>query len=81
MVGYRVEFVWKSTSFDRMRAALKQLETDRTSISNYLYHTLLGAWVGCIVCHALGHIVACIANSVQRSTSTQEAWAEVHGHV
>eukprot|EP00983_Pelagomonas_calceolata_P066640 1149142-Pelagomonas_calceolata.AAC.3 len=41
-VGFRVEFVWKSTSFDRMRAALKQLDQDRTSISGYLYHTLLG---------------------------------------
>lgn len=43
-VGYRVEFVWKSTSFDRMRAALTVLDKDRTSISGYLYHTLLGGW-------------------------------------
>jgi regulator of nonsense transcripts 1 len=41
-VGYHVDFVWKSTSFDRMRAALTVLDKDRTSISGYLYHTLLG---------------------------------------
>jgi len=41
-VGFRVEFVWKPTSFDRMHAALKQLDQDRTSISGFLYHTLLG---------------------------------------
>lgn len=41
-VGFTVDFVWKSTSFDRMRDALNQLDKDRTSISGFLYHTLLG---------------------------------------
>ncbi|KAJ9528293.1 hypothetical protein QJQ45_014261, partial [Haematococcus lacustris] len=42
LVGYRVELVWRSTPFDRMRTALTCLDQDRTSISGFLYHTLLG---------------------------------------
>ncbi len=42
-VGYHVDFVWKSTSFDRMRAALSTLEKDRACISAFLLQTLLGA--------------------------------------
>jgi len=34
--GYSVEFVWKPTSFDRMKAALKEFHYDNTSISGYL---------------------------------------------
>lgn len=41
-MGYRVEFVWKPTSFDRMRAALTQLDKDRTSIS--------GGWLTSSLC-------------------------------
>ena len=40
--GFSVEFVWKSTSFDRMQAALKSFTHDNTCISGYLYHALLG---------------------------------------
>ncbi|XP_071845963.1 regulator of nonsense transcripts 1-like [Apostichopus japonicus] len=37
-----VEFVWKSTSFDRMQSALKTLAVDETAVSTYLYHRMLG---------------------------------------
>jgi regulator of nonsense transcripts 1 len=40
--GYIAEFVWKSTSYDRMQAALKSFAVDDTSLSGYLYHKLLG---------------------------------------
>ena len=36
--GYMIEFVWKSTSFDRMQGALKTFAVDDTSVSGYLYH-------------------------------------------
>lgn len=37
-----VEFVWKSTSFDRMQSALKTFAIDEQSVSGYVYHKLLG---------------------------------------
>ncbi|XP_050403734.1 regulator of nonsense transcripts 1 [Patella vulgata] len=37
-----VDFVWKSTSFDRMQAALKTFAVDETSVWGYIYHKLLG---------------------------------------
>ncbi|KAI0566443.1 RNA helicase [Gracilaria domingensis] len=40
--GFRVEIVWKSTSFDRMTAALRQFAVDETSVSGYLFHRILG---------------------------------------
>jgi regulator of nonsense transcripts 1 len=40
--GFAVDFVWKSTSFDRMQAAMKTFAVDDTSMSGYLYHRLLG---------------------------------------
>lgn len=40
--GFSVEFVWKSTSFDRMQAAMRTFAVDDTSVSGYLYHKLLG---------------------------------------
>jgi regulator of nonsense transcripts 1 len=40
--GFTVEFVWKSTSFDRMQAAMRTFAVDDTSVSGYLYHKLLG---------------------------------------
>jgi len=40
--GFVVEFVWKSTSFDRMQAAMRTFAVDDTSVSGYLYHKLLG---------------------------------------
>ncbi len=41
-VGYRVEFVWKSTSFDRMKQALQTFEKDKAAISSFLHKTILG---------------------------------------
>lgn len=40
--GYSVEFVWKSTSFDRMQHAMKTFAVDETSVSGFIYHKLLG---------------------------------------
>uniref|UniRef100_A0A3Q2VWI1 UPF1 RNA helicase and ATPase n=1 Tax=Haplochromis burtoni TaxID=8153 RepID=A0A3Q2VWI1_HAPBU len=39
---FQVDFVWKSTSFDRMQSALKTFAVDETSVSGYIYHKLLG---------------------------------------
>ena len=39
---YTVEFVWKSTSFDRMKQALKIFLKDETSLSNYIFYKILG---------------------------------------
>ncbi|KAH9539277.1 hypothetical protein CY35_15G049600 [Sphagnum magellanicum] len=40
--NFSVDFVWKSTSFDRMQAAMKTFAVDETSVSGYIYHRLLG---------------------------------------
>ncbi|KAI8546748.1 hypothetical protein RHMOL_Rhmol07G0143600 [Rhododendron molle] len=40
--GFSVDFVWKSTSFDRMQGAMKSFAVDETSVSGYIYHHLLG---------------------------------------
>lgn len=40
--GFSVDFVWKSTSFDRMQTALRTFAVDETSVSGYIYHRLLG---------------------------------------
>ena len=37
-----VEYIWKSTSFDRMQNALKNFAIDDTSVTGYIYHRLLG---------------------------------------
>ena len=37
-----VDFVWKSTTFDRMQNALKMIAVNENSVSTYLYHRLLG---------------------------------------
>lgn len=37
-----IEFVWKSTSFDRMKFALKVFLKDETSVSEYLFYKILG---------------------------------------
>ncbi|XP_022108204.1 regulator of nonsense transcripts 1-like [Acanthaster planci] len=42
ITNFVVDFVWKSTSFDRMQSALKTLAVDETAVSSYLYHKLLG---------------------------------------
>lgn len=40
--GFKVDIVWKSTSFDRMNAALRLFAVDETSVSGYLFHRILG---------------------------------------
>lgn len=40
--NYTVDFVWKSTSFDRMQLAMKTFAVDEKSVSGYIYHKLLG---------------------------------------
>ncbi|KAG1362088.1 regulator of nonsense transcripts 1 [Cocos nucifera] len=40
--GFSVDFVWKSTSFDRMQGSMKTFAVDETSVSGYIYHHLLG---------------------------------------
>jgi regulator of nonsense transcripts 1 len=40
--NFSVDFVWKSTSFDRMQLAMKMFAVDETSVSGYIYHKLLG---------------------------------------
>ena len=42
---YTVEFVWKSTSFDRMHQALKQFTTNRLAIHSHLYNIILGKFL------------------------------------
>ncbi|CAD6893647.1 unnamed protein product [Tilletia caries] len=39
---FSVDFVWKSTSFDRMQYAMKTFAVDEQSVSGYIYHKLLG---------------------------------------
>ncbi|KAI8096811.1 RNA helicase-domain-containing protein [Halteromyces radiatus] len=40
--NFSVDFVWKSTSFDRMQHAMRTFAVDETSVSGYIYHRLLG---------------------------------------
>ena len=39
---YKVEFVWKPTSYQRMKKGLRKFENEEKSISSYLYHTIIG---------------------------------------
>jgi len=39
---YVVEYIWKSTSYDRMQNALKTFAIDDTSVTGYIYHKVLG---------------------------------------
>lgn len=39
---FTVEFVWKPTSFNRMKKGLKIFSTDKQSISAYLFYKILG---------------------------------------
>mmetsp|Transcript_1539 Transcript_1539/g.1050 ORF Transcript_1539/g.1050 Transcript_1539/m.1050 type:complete len:176 (-) Transcript_1539:285-812(-) len=39
---FTVEFVWKSTSFDRMKLALKIFQRDENSVSEYIFYKILG---------------------------------------
>jgi len=40
--NFAVDFVWKSTSFDRMQAAMKSFSVDQNAVSPFLYRALLG---------------------------------------
>ncbi|KJE92717.1 hypothetical protein CAOG_08730 [Capsaspora owczarzaki ATCC 30864] len=40
--NFHVDFVWKSTTFDRMQAALKTFAVDEKCVSSYIFHKLLG---------------------------------------
>ena len=40
--GYSVEFVWRGISYERMQQALRSFVADDTSVSGYIYHTILG---------------------------------------
>ncbi|MFH4984732.1 hypothetical protein AB6A40_011441 [Gnathostoma spinigerum] len=40
--NFTCEFVWNSTSFDRMHAALRLLGQDEACVSQFIYHKLLG---------------------------------------
>eukprot|EP00834_Sanchytrium_tribonematis_P007907 NODE_802_length_3815_cov_0.343649.p1 type:complete len:399 gc:universal NODE_802_length_3815_cov_0.343649:1885-689(-) len=42
---YKVEFVWKSTSFDRMQYALRDFVSFRNAISSHLYNVILGKYL------------------------------------
>jgi regulator of nonsense transcripts 1 len=39
---FTIEFIWKSTSFDRMKHALKIFLKDETSVSEYIFYKILG---------------------------------------
>jgi regulator of nonsense transcripts 1 len=39
---FLVEYIWKSTSYDRMQQALKTFAVDDTSVSGYIFHKILG---------------------------------------
>ena len=39
--GYTADFVWKSTSFDRMQLAMKTFAVDEKSVSGYIVSLIL----------------------------------------
>lgn len=55
-----VDFIWKSTSFDRMQQALRKFAMDDASVSAYIYHRLLGHEVDEVLfrCHLPKHFSA-----------------------
>jgi len=40
--NFSVDYVWKSTSFDRMQHAMRTFAVNEQSVSGFLYHKLLG---------------------------------------
>ncbi|RDH38596.1 RNA helicase-domain-containing protein [Aspergillus welwitschiae] len=40
--NFTADYVWKSTSFDRMQLAMKTFAVDEMSVSGYIFHRLLG---------------------------------------
>ncbi|KAL7005337.1 ATP-dependent RNA helicase [Cystobasidiomycetes sp. EMM_F5] len=41
-LNFSADFVWKSTSFDRMQLAMKTFAVDEQSVSGYIYHKFMG---------------------------------------
>ncbi|XP_018916568.1 regulator of nonsense transcripts 1 [Bemisia tabaci] len=58
--NFVVDFIWKSTSFDRMQLALRKFAVDENSVSPYIYHRLLGHDVDEVLfrCHLPKHFSA-----------------------
>lgn len=58
--NFVVDFIWKSTSFDRMQLALRKFAVDDASVSAYIYHRLLGHDVEEVLfrCHLPKHFSA-----------------------
>nr|CAI5854297.1 unnamed protein product [Callosobruchus analis] len=58
--NFVVDFIWKSTSFDRMQLALRKFAVDDSSVSAYIYHRLLGHEVEEVLfrCHLPKHFSA-----------------------
>ncbi|XP_050293882.1 regulator of nonsense transcripts 1 [Anthonomus grandis grandis] len=58
--NFVVDFIWKSTSFDRMQLALRKFAVDDASVSAYIYHRLLGHEVEEVLfrCHLPKHFSA-----------------------
>lgn len=54
--GFIVDFVWKSTSFDRMQTAMKTFAIDERSVSGYI--------VSCIFDSADDSITSCLVTSL-----------------
>ena len=54
--NFVLDYVWKSTSFDRMQAALRKFAVDDTSVSTYIYHKLLGHDVNKEVCLQINRV-------------------------
>jgi len=44
--NFSIQYVWKSTSFDRMRKALQEFSNNSNCVSSYIYHKLLGHQTG-----------------------------------
>lgn len=44
--NFSIQYVWKATSFDRMRKALQEFATNSNCVSSYIYHKLLGHQTG-----------------------------------
>lgn len=55
-----VDFIWKSTSFDRMQLALRKFAVDDLSVSSIIYHRLLGHDIEEVLfrCHLPKHFSA-----------------------
>lgn len=74
-----VEYIWKSTSFDRMQNALKTFAIDDTSVTGYIYHKLLGHAVEeqQIVCAKLPFANEQVPGLPQLNESQREAVMQV----